>query len=411
MIRDNYLDINRLIKNKKILRLFLVVKHHGGVLRFVGGAVRDALKNIEGGDLDFATDLSPDELVEACTEEGLKTVAIGIKFGTVGVIIDDMLVEVTSLRRDVKTDGRYAEVEYTDNWEEDASRRDLTINAVYADEKGNVFDYYNGIEDLEKGRVRFIGSASQRIKEDYLRILRFFRFYSRFGVGEPDQKALAACIENREGLKNLSMERIKEELFKMLLTPNAAATIRIMQDNGIMNFVMPEAGAIDNLAFIKKQLDDKDVPDKALLYLFTLYQPDAPLAENLAVRMKFSRREKQKFIRWAERKVALSELSDEISLQKLMYETDKEFCREKFLLIIAENKEAIPYFWEKYQTMAAVSEPQFPLRGKDIIEQGVANPQAIGTILRELENQWLASNFTLSKDKLLENARLLNKVS
>ena len=411
MIRDNYLDINRLIKNKKILRLFLVVKHHGGVLRFVGGAVRDALKNIEGGDLDFATDLSPDELVEACTEEGLKTVAIGIKFGTVGVIIDDMLVEVTSLRRDVKTDGRYAEVEYTDNWEEDASRRDLTINAVYADEKGNVFDYYNGIEDLEKGRVRFIGSASQRIKEDYLRILRFFRFYSRFGVGEPDQKALAACIENREGLKNLSMERIKEELFKMLLTPNAAATIRIMQDNGIMNFVMPEAGAIDNLAFIKKQLDDKDVPDKALLYLFTLYQPDAPLAENLAVRMKFSKREKQKFIRWAERKVALSELSDEISLQKLMYETDKEFCREKFLLIIAENKEAIPYFWEKYQTMAAVSEPQFPLRGKDIIEQGVANPQAIGTILRELENQWLASNFTLSKDKLLENARLLNKVS
>lgn len=411
MIRDNYLDINRLIKNKKILRLFLVVKHHGGVLRFVGGAVRDALKNIEGGDLDFATDLSPDELVEACTEEGLKTVAIGIKFGTVGVIIDDMLVEVTSLRRDVKTDGRYAEVEYTDNWEEDASRRDLTINAVYADEKGNVFDYYNGIEDLEKGRVRFIGSASQRIKEDYLRILRFFRFYSRFGVGEPDQKALAACIENREGLKNLSMERIKEELFKMLLTPNAAATIRIMQDNGIMNFVMPEAGAIDNLAFIKKLLDDKDVPDKALLYLFTLYQPDAPLAENLAVRMKFSKREKQKFIRWAERKVALSELSDEISLQKLMYETDKEFCREKFLLIIAENKEAIPYFWEKYQTMAAVSEPQFPLRGKDIIEQGVANPQAIGTILRELENQWLASNFTLSKDKLLENARLLNKVS
>ncbi len=411
MIRDNYIDINRLIKNKKILRLFLVVKHHGGVLRFVGGAVRDALKNIKSGDLDFATDLSPDELVEACTEEGLKTVAIGIKFGTVGVIIDDTLVEVTSLRRDVKTDGRHAEVEYTDNWEEDASRRDLTINAVYADEKGNVFDYYNGIEDLEKGRVRFIGSASQRIKEDYLRILRFFRFYSRFGVGEPDKKALSACVENREGLKTLSMERIKEELFKMLQTPNAAATIHIMQDNGIMSFVMPEAGAIDNLAFIKKLIDDKDVPDKALLYFFTLYQPDVPLAENLAVRMKFSKREKQKFVSWAERKVTLSELSDEISIQKLMYETDKEFCLEKFLLIIAENKEAIPYFWEKYQTIAAVSEPLFPLRGKDIIEQGVANPQVIGAILRELENQWLASNFTLSKDKLLENARLLNKVS
>ncbi|MBS4772775.1 MAG: CCA tRNA nucleotidyltransferase [Proteobacteria bacterium] len=411
MIRDNYLDINKLIKNKKILRLFLVVKRHGGVLRFVGGAVRDALKNIEGGDLDLATDLSPDELVEACTEEGLKTVAIGIKFGTVGVIIDDSLLEVTSLRRDVKTDGRHAEVEFTDNWEEDASRRDLTINAVYADEKGNVFDYYNGIEDLEKGCVRFIGSAAQRIKEDYLRILRFFRFYSRFGVGAPDKKALAACVENREGLKNLSMERIKEELFKLLLTPKAAETIRIMQDNGIMSYVMPEAKAIDNLAFIKKLLDDKDVPDKALLYFFTLYQPDAALAENLAVRMKFSKREKQKFVRWAERKVTLAELSNELSVQKLMYETDKEFCREMFLLIIARNQEAIPYFWEKYLTINDISAPEFPLRGKDIIEQGVANPQAIGSILRELENQWLDSNFTLSKSQLLENARLFNKVS
>ena len=157
MIRDNYLDINKLVKNKKIFRLFKVVEKHGGVVRFVGGAVRDALKGIEGSDLDFATNLSPDELVEACTEEGLKTVAIGIKYGTVGVMIDDSLVEVTSLRKDIKTDGRHAEVEFTDNWEEDASRRDLTINAVYADEKGNVFDYYNGIDDLEKGVVRFIG--------------------------------------------------------------------------------------------------------------------------------------------------------------------------------------------------------------------------------------------------------------
>ena len=411
MIRDNYLDINKLIKNKKILRLFLVVKHHGGVLRFVGGAVRDALKNIEGGDLDFATDLSPDELVEACTEEGLKTVAIGIKFGTVGVIIDDTLVEITSLRKDIKTDGRHAEVEYTDNWEEDASRRDLTINAVYADEKGNVFDYYNGIEDLEKGCVRFIGSASQRIKEDYLRIMRFFRFYSRFGIGDPDKKALAACVENKEGLKTLSMERIKEELFKLLLTPNAAPTIRIMQDNGIMSYIMPETKFIDNLAFLKKLLDDKNVPDKALVYLFALYQPDVPLAETLPPQTKFSKRDNQTLVHWAERKVSLSELSDDISIQKLMYETDKDFCQEKFLLLIAENKEAIPYFWEKYQSISEIPEPEFPLRGKDIIEQGISNQQAIGSVLRELENQWLASNFSLTKEKLLENARLLNKVS
>ena len=242
MIRDNYLDIGKLLKSPKVLRLFKVVARHGGVVRFVGGAVRDALKGIEGSDLDFATDLSPDELVEACAEEGLKTVPIGIKYGTVGVMVDDsLLVEVTSLRKDIKTDGRHAEVEFTDNWEEDASRRDLTINAVYADEKGNVFDYYNGIEDLEKGVVRFIGSANQRIKEDYLRILRFFRFYSMFGVGEPDKKALAACAANSEGLKNLPMERIREEFFKLLLTKNAAATIKIMQDNGVLSYVLPDA--------------------------------------------------------------------------------------------------------------------------------------------------------------------------
>ena len=193
MIRDNYLDVNKLVGNKKIFKLFRVVEQHGGVLRFVGGAVRGMLfKGLSGFDLDLATDLSPDELVEACTEEGLKTVPMGIKYGTVGVIIDDEVLEVTSLRRDVKTDRRHAEVEFTDNWEEMLSRRDLTINAVYADEKGNVFDYYNGIEDLEKGTVRFIGSPSQRIREDYLRILRFFPLLFKFRTGTGRQKGLGS---------------------------------------------------------------------------------------------------------------------------------------------------------------------------------------------------------------------------
>ena len=138
MIRDNYLDINKIIQNKKFLKLFRAVEEHGGALRFVGGAVRDALRGIKSLDLDLATDLSPEELVEACDEHNLKTVPIGIKFGTVGVVIDNQVLEVTSLRKDVKTDGRHAEVEFTTDWEIDAGRRDLTINAVYADEKGNV---------------------------------------------------------------------------------------------------------------------------------------------------------------------------------------------------------------------------------------------------------------------------------
>lgn len=401
MIRDTYLDSSLLMKNKKILRLFRVVERHGGVLRFVGGAVRDALKGLSGFDLDLATDLSPDELVEACTEDGIKTVPIGIKFGTVGVIVDDEVLEVTSLRKDVKTDGRHAEVEFTDNWEEDASRRDLTINAVYADEKGNVFDYYNGIEDLEQGRVRFIGSASQRIKEDYLRILRFFRFYSKFGLGEIDKKALAACIENREGLKTLSMERIRDEMFKLLLTPKVVETLQIMIENDILSYIMPEPRYLDKLAFLSCLVEEECIPHSALRRLFVIYQPDPALAENLAVRLRLSKKEKQLFTGLAGHEVSLEAYLDSVSRLKLLYRYGHEFCVEKLLLLIAERQQSIPGLKAIIEQLNSAKIPEFPLRGKDIIEQGIDNPHHIGTALKELEDIWVESGLKLDKEELL----------
>ena len=314
---------------------------------------------------------------------------------------------MTSLRKDIKTDGRHAEVEFTDNWEEDASRRDLTINAVYADEKGNVFDYYNGIEDLEKGVVRFIGSANQRIKEDYLRILRFFRFYSMFGVGEPDKKAVEACAENAENLKNLAMERIKEEMLKILLTKNAVKTIEVMQDNNIMSYIMPDAKYLDSLDFIKKLVNGRILENKALLYLFTMYQPDVPFAENLAQRLKFSRKERQKFVSWAE-EVTLNQLLEDKSRLHLAYEYGKEFCLEKLLLITARNKEPLPNFWGLYDAIEHMEVPTFPLRGQDLVDRGVETAQ-IGRILKEREQAWINSGFRLSKEELLEPK--YNKVS
>jgi len=401
MIRDNYLNIKTLVKNRKIFRLFKVVAKHGGVLRFVGGAVRDALKGIEGSDIDFATDLSPDELVEACNEEGLKTVAIGIKFGTVGVIIDDKLLEVTSLRKDIKTDGRHAEVEFTDNWEEDASRRDLTINAVYADEKGNVFDYYNGIEYLEKGRVRFIGSADKRVKEDFLRILRFFRFYSMYGSGEPDKKALTACCANSESLKKLPMERIREELLKLLLTPKAVQTLKIMQENNILSYVLPDGKYFDNLDFLKKLFNGRLLESKALLYLFILYQPNLSLAESLASRLKFSKKEKQKFINWTTVNVELKDLTNKTYVKHLMYEYGKEFCLEELLISAAKKQELLPDFWNIYEQITNIVPPVFPIRGKDLLEFGLENSQ-IGKMLKILEKKWVDSDFLLTKEELLQ---------
>lgn len=401
MIKDNYLNITLLIKNKKILRLFRIAERHGGILRFVGGAVRDALKGLGGFDLDLATDLSPDELVEACAEEGLKTVPIGIKFGTVGVIIDDEVLEVTSLRKDVKTDGRHAEIEFTDNWEEDASRRDLTINAVYADEKGNVFDYYNGIQDLENGVVRFIGSPSQRIKEDYLRILRFFRFYSIFGKGPADKKALAACVENREGLKKLSMERIRDEMLKILLTPNVVPTLRLMMEHDILSYILPDPRHLDKLEFLSRLVEEKKIPHSALRRLFIIYQPDVALAENLAVRLRLSKKEKQLFISLAEENIPLEQFLNKASLLKLLYLYGADFCFEKLLLLISARQQEVPDLQNLLEYIRTQPVPVFPLRGKDIIEQGVDDPHHIGLILKELEQVWIESSFSLSKEELL----------
>ena len=249
MMRDGYLDISKLTTNKNVLELFNIVANSGGVLRFVGGSVRDALKGIKSSDLNLVTDLSPDELVEACSDAGYDTEPLGIKQGKIAVIIDDTQIEVSSLGKYVEKDG-VSNLEFTDNWEADASTRDLTINAVYADEKGNVFDYYNGIEDLEKGYVRFIGSANERIKHDYTRILRYFRFYSMYGVEEPNLKAITACAENCAGLKKLPMERIKGELFKILQTPRAYMAYNLMQKHGILGYIMPDAKYVNDLFYL-----------------------------------------------------------------------------------------------------------------------------------------------------------------
>lgn len=404
MIKDKYLNIEKLVSDKKIFRLFRAVESHGGVLRFVGGAVRNALRGMGGSDLDLATDLSPDELVEACQESGLKTVPIGIKFGTVGVVINGKVLEVTSLRKDVKSDGRHSEVEFTTDWEIDASRRDLTINAVYADEKGNVFDYYNGISDLENGIVRFIGSPTVRIKEDYLRILRFFRFYSMFGKGEIDQKALSACVENKEGLRQLSAERIRDELSKILLTPQVVKVIKIMADNGILDTILPVPKNYDKFAFLIEMCNQEHLESNWLRRLYIVFEPDEALAENLANRLKLSKKDKMLFVSWAQHQPQTAEFLDEKSLLKLIYRYGKEFCYHKLILNLAAEKKYINNLNEILEFINAAEIPLFPIRGRDLLEKGVAPNEKIGATLKLLENEWIESGFKMSREELLQKA-------
>lgn len=409
MMRDNYIDINKLIKNNKIFNLFKIVEQHGGALRFVGGAVRDTLAGLEGFDLDLATDLSPDELVEACEDNGLKTIPLGIKYGTVGVMIDDKVLEITSLRKDIKTDGRHAEVEFTTDWETDAGRRDLTINAVYADERGNVFDYYNGIDDLEKGIVRFIGNPSQRIKEDYLRILRFFRFYSIFAKTPIDKKALEACKENSEGLQELSMERIRDELLKILVTPHVAETIKIMADNEILSYILPvpQNENIECLEFLDKQINQGNLPKNALARLFILFNPDEAFANNIASRMKFSKKQKQDFVDLARISVPLRDFESDRCLKRILYSFGKDFTRNKLMIEQALQKKIIPDFQQILNKIQNFEKPIFPLRGQDIINAGIQGSPHIGQVLNNLEEIWIESGFSLSKQDLLERLQRL----
>ena len=256
--------------------------------------------------------------------------------------------------------------------------------------------------------MKFIGSADKRIKEDFLRILRFFRFYSMFGVGEPDKKALKACAENNENLKNLPMERIKDELFKLLLTPQAVKTLKIMQENNVLSYVLPDMGYFDNLDYLKKLFNGKFLASKPLLYLFTIYQPNEILAENMAIRLKLSKKEKQQFLKWATIDINLKDLSDKTFVKHVAYEHGKDFCLEKLLLTAAKLKESLPDFWNIYSQIENLDIPEFPVKGKDILNEGISHEQ-IGKRLKLLEKRWKESNFSLTKEELLRPE--LNKVS
>lgn len=401
MIRSNYLNIEKLTTDKDILQLFTMVANHGGVLRFVGGAVRDALMNVKSYDLNLATDLSPEELMEICSEEGYDTVPLGIKQSSLGVKIKKSVVEISSLYKYIEDENGVSHIEYTDNWEEDASRRDLTINAVYADEKGNVFDYYNGIEDLEKGYVRFIGSAAQRIKEDPIRILRYFRFYSMYGLEEPNKKAVEACREYCGLLKKVPMEKIRDELLKLILTYHAPRAYRLMQSNEILSYIMPDAMYIDNLQFFNTISAKQVIKNEDIIKLYILYRPDEILAENLSVRLKLNKAQKMLLTELARYKVKYEEFLTPLGRMKLVHRYGKDFCQGYLLALCAQAMKADDNLWGIYNEIVAMPAPIFPLSGKDILGKEGVDGRQIGSIMKELEQRWIESGFSLSKEQLL----------
>jgi poly(A) polymerase len=352
----------------------LIAALGAGNARYVGGAVRDTLLSLPVKDIDIATLLRPEAVIEACAEAGIRTVPTGIEHGTVTALLAGGPVEITTLRHDVSTDGRRATVAFADDWREDAARRDFTINALYVDPaSGAISDYFGGLDDLAARRVRFIGDARQRIREDHLRILRYFRFQARFGGYPADEVAESACADLAATLKGLRRERIGMELLNLLGLPDPAPTLARMAELGVMAVILPEAIVPPLTALVAQERAQGVGPD-AIRRLAALLPADPALAEQVAARFRLSGAQKKRLATAATRATG--------EARALAYRLGLESATDVLLLCDAS-----------LAPLAGWAIPRFPLKGGQIVARGVTAGPQVARLLHAVEARWVAEGF------------------
>ncbi|MFN3371271.1 MAG: CCA tRNA nucleotidyltransferase [Sphingomonadaceae bacterium] len=376
-------------------RLLSALDAEMGRTRLVGGVVRDSLLGLPVSDIDLATTLSPEAVTERLEAANIRAVPTGLAHGTVTAVAGGTPYEVTTLRRDVATDGRHAEVAFTDDWLADAQRRDFTINALYADPlTGEVIDLVGGLPDLEARRVRFIGHPLTRIAEDHLRILRFFRFSARFSA-TLDRQGLAACAARANNLMALSRERIRDELLKLLALPDPAPTIAAMVSHGILAPVLPEiaAGRLADLsALIAAEAQARVAPD-GLRRLAALLPPDPALATEIGNRLRLSNLEKGRLLHAATRTPVPADP------RALAYRLGAAATLDR-LLLTGDPRAA---HWAG--PLSQYRRPRLPVSGKDLIAMGLAPGPAVSRRLAEVEERWIAAGFPADRASTLAIAR------
>lgn len=351
-----------------------------GMVRVVGGAVRDGLLGLPVSDVDMATRLTPQQVVDRLEAAGIKAVPTGMEHGTVTAVSSGSVVEVTTLRRDVSTDGRRATVAFTDDWREDAARRDFTINALYADPiTRKISDYFGGVADLEARRVRFIGDPSARIAEDHLRILRYFRFLARFGRDNPDPAAYAACRAAANSLMALSRERIADELLKLLSLPDPAPVVRLMIEGDILRPVLPEMADVERLTGLITAEQIAGVPAAAIRRLAALLPSDPKGAALVAARLKLSKKLRARLVT-----AATSDTSDDP--HALAYAIGPEGAVDRLLLDPGGPRTELA-------ALAAWRPPSLPIGGGALIARGLSPGPDVASALRAVEDQWIAEGF------------------
>jgi poly(A) polymerase len=344
--------------------------------RYVGGAVRDTLLDIAVRDVDIATPLLPEAVIARLKSAHIRSIPTGIDHGTVTAALPLGPVEITTLRHDVSTDGRRATVAFATDWREDAARRDFTINALYADPaSGEIFDYFYGLDDLAARRVRFIGDARQRIREDHLRILRYFRFQARFGSQPADSESESACKELAATLKGLSRERIGMETMNLLALPDPAPTVARMADLGVLAVILPEGDPARLAALVAEEQRQGIAPDP-LRRLAALLPPDPPLAEQVAARFRLSNLQKKRLARAATRE------GSAVSPRALAYRLGREEALDRLLI---EGREA--------NALDGWTIPELPLKGGEIVARGVTAGPEVARILRTVEARWVEEGF------------------
>ncbi len=386
----------------------------GAEPRFVGGCVRDAVAGRPVKDVDLATPDPPERVTALLERAGIKAVPTGLEHGTVTAVSGGRPFEVTTLRVDVETYGRRARVAYTDDWQADAARRDLTINALSCAPDGTLYDPFGGLGDLRDGRVRFVGNPRQRIREDYLRLLRFFRFHAHYGQGGPDPEGLAAATELAAEATDLSGERVRDELLKLLAADDPLPVLELMHAHGVLRSFLPETAGMAALAGLLTVEPDDDAPD-SLRRLAAVLEPDLNAAEAVAKRLRLSRAERERLGQLLSSggppDAAVRVGMPETRLRVALYRLGAEAARDGLLMDWARRPEdARSKLREDLQSglavMAAWRPMRFPLQGRDAVALGIQTGPGVGALLTEIEAWWIAEDFQPDRQACL--ARLKN---
>jgi len=380
-------------------------------VRFVGGCVRKALNGESIDDIDLATSLEPNEVRKKLEKEGIKVIDTGLEHGTITAILDKKKFEITTLRKDVSSDGRHAKIEFTLNWKLDAARRDFTINAIYADIEGRIFDPLDGVEDLKKGIVRFIGSANERIEEDYLRILRYFRFFLQYSKKNYDQNTIKSIKKNINGINKISNERIFLELKKTLVIKNFSNIFNQSDSKEIILNIFPQFKYTDRINNINNLdntlLDNYDT----CLILASLIIDKSDNYEYFCHKYKTSNIIRSRLKNISENFEDLKNIKffSEENIQRLIYFSNRNNVKDLLLFSLYINKEINKLDIKKLITyVSACKIPKFPISGDDLKKYGYQTGQALGSKLKFLEEKWVKNNFTIGEEEIKKSLGKIN---